>query len=366
MNATVFAVEEASNTRIAWFLVAAVVLLVLNALFVAYEFALLAAKRQTIEAEAEEGGRAAVAAANAMGNVSVHLAGAQLGITMCTVGLGFVAEPAVASLLLKFLDGPLAHGVAVFVSIAIALSVVTFLHLVGAEMVPKNIAIAAAEPTLKWTVLPYVAYLRIFRPAVRFLNWIANLGCRLVGVEPRDELVAAPDTNELAAIVGHSGSEGAIETDDADFLRSAISFAERPVHEIARPLTPASSIRRGSTFRNARDIAVASGGQRVPMVARIGSNVVLGYLHARDLLGLDDRDLGGIVPNDALRPMAVFDGSTPMIAVVRQMRAGRNHLAQVRMPDGGAAVVSIEEVVAGLASEPPELDPSSMPTGGHH
>lgn len=367
----VLAVEEASNARIATFLVAAVILLTLNALFVAYEFALLAARRQAVESDADAGGRAAASALDAMSNVSLHLAGAQLGITLCTVSLGYVAEPAVGALLLRYLDGPLADGVAVAVSIAIALSVVTFLHLVGAEMVPKNIAIAVPERTLKLTVLPYRLYLAVFRPAVWFLNAVANAGCRLVGVEPRDELVSAPDVVELAAIVGHSESEGAIESDDAELLQAAIRFADRPVGEIARTLTPMTSIRRGETYRHALDVATRTGEKRIPVLDRPGSDRMLGYVHARDLLGLDDRGLRRLIDDRArLREMAILDGSMPVIEVLRQLRASRNHLAQVRTAAGTPRVVSIEEVIAGFA-EGPEIEPVAAldavtpPTGGH-
>lgn len=369
--ALLLAVEEATYTRISVYLVVAVVLLVFNALFVAYEFALLAASRQTVEADAEGGGRAATSAAAAMSNVSLHLAGAQLGITICTVLLGFVAEPAVGALLLKFIDGPLAHGLAVAISIGVALSVVTFFHLVGAEMVPKNIAIAVPERTLRLTVLPYTVYLRIFRPVVWFLNTLANWGCRVVGVEPRDELVSAPDVAELAAIVGHSSSEGAIEADDADMIQVAIQLAERPVADIARELTPENSIRWGETYRNALNLATSAGEKRIPVIDRIGNGRVMGYVHARDLLGLDERALGGIIPTASIRRMAVFEGPTPLIEVLRQMRASRSHLAQVRTPDGAPRIVSIEEVVAGFAEGPDAsllatLAAASPPPGGHH
>ncbi|MEZ5412667.1 MAG: CNNM domain-containing protein, partial [Acidimicrobiales bacterium] len=273
-----------AGATLAWYLIAAVVLIALNALFVAFEFAILAARRSTFESPRLADRRSSRAALASMSDLSMQLAGAQLGITMASLGLGYVAEPAFETVIADLLGGVLSEGAVHAVGIAGALGIVVFLHLVLGEMVPKNLALVAPDGVTRWLVLPYRAYLALFRPFVRLLNALAGAGCRLVGVEPRDELVAVHSASELAAIVSHSSEEGAIGAEDAQLLTGALDFALRPVGEVATPVAALTSLRLGSTAAQAERVVAASGQERIPILGNDPEPRVVGYVHARDLL----------------------------------------------------------------------------------
>ena len=201
----------------------AVVLLALNAFFVGAEFALLAARRSQIEPRAQEGSRAARTTLRAMENVSLVMAGAQLGITVCSLGLGAIGEPAVAHLL-----EPLFHAARVPddflhpVSFVVAMSIVVYLHVVLGEMVPKNIAIAGPEAAAILLVPPFLVFTTAARPLIAFFNFLANGVLRLVGVEPRDELEAATDRACLGAMSTDAVATAVEITDDLRAVARAL------------------------------------------------------------------------------------------------------------------------------------------------
>ncbi len=348
--------SEMSGSAIAWSLVAAGVLIVVNGLFVAWEFAVLAARRASLQAGAEAGNRRDQAAVAALSDVSIQLAGAQLGITMASLGLGFVGEPAIAGLLEPLLGDLVSHDVATVLSFVIALAIVTFLHLVVGEMVPKNVAIASPEPTVRLLVLPYQGYLVIFRPFVRLLNGLANLGCRAIGVEPRDELGSGRSVAELTAIVRESSAEGAIADDDAQVLYGALEFAERAVGEVARPLSTVGVVRAGATAAQVETVARER--HQVRVLVRDAGGVLLGYVHAKDLLALEGGQRFAPVPTEAIRRMARVRQEQSMVAVLRTMRRLGRHMAVVLDDEGrSVGVISLDETIralipAGLTAEP--------------
>ena len=236
------------------------------------------------------------------------------------------------------------------VGFVIALGIVSFLHLVIGEMVPKNIAIAAPEGTIRWLVLPYRAYSWIVRPVVLSLNFLANAGCRLVGVEPRDELHKSHSVAELSAIVSHSSEGGGIESDSADLLQGALEFAERPVGEIARPLESITTVRMGATVAQAEEAVVASGQTRIPIVSpALGEDRIVGYLHAKDLLKLEPSEIGSPVPKALHRQMAVVAVDRYLVQTLRTLKQLRRQMALVVSADGPIGIVTVEEVVEALA-----------------
>src|SRR6478609_5674357 len=189
-----------------WPFVIIVVLLGVNAFFVALEFALVGSRRSRLEPLAEAGDRAAQRSLEAMRDLSIQLAGAQLGITIASLVLGLVGEPAMAHLLagpiglIPFVPEGWTHAIASIVGLLI----VVFAHMVLGEMVPKNFTLTHPEATLRVISLPNRAYLTIAGPIVKVLNALANVGVRLFGVEPRDELASAHTAEELALLVAAS------------------------------------------------------------------------------------------------------------------------------------------------------------------
>ena len=203
-----------------WPFVAIVILLAVNGFFVALEFALVGARRSRLEPLAEDGNRSAQRGLDAMRELSVQLAGAQLGITIASLLLGLVGEPAIAHVLgslAEHLPG-VPHGWVHPVAAVCGLLVVVFAHMVIGEMIPKNLTLTHPETTLRVVSGPNRIYLIIARPFVRVLNVAANIGIRLFGVEPRDELASAHTVEELAVVVAASRDEGAIPDFAADLL----------------------------------------------------------------------------------------------------------------------------------------------------
>lgn len=363
MTALVLATEETlAGSTLFWFFVAAVVLIALNALYVAYEFAILTAKRSTFESSRKAGTRTSKLALDAMSDLSTQLAGAQLGITMATLVLGYVGEPAFATVIERVIGSTWSPEVTRLVGLLAATSIVVFLHLVLGEMVPKNIAIAAPDATLRLLVWPYRLFLLLFRPFIVLLNGMANAGCRLIGVEPRGELVPVHSASELAAIVNRSHDEGAIKTDEAQMLSGALDFAQRPVGEVATPLDEVTTLRFGATVAQAERTVATSGQQRLPISSSDQQGPFIGYVHARDLLGVEsDRRLSPL-PTDLVRSMAIVRSDRSLVEVLRTLRRVKRQMALVVDEEGTSiGIISVEEVIRALVRL---RGPSAAGTGG--
>lgn len=350
-GSSILASGEAAGLSTGWSLTAAAFLIILNGFFVAYEFAMIAAKKSAFEAAAEEGRRISKAAVDAMSDLSMQLAGAQLGITMATLGLGYVGEPVLAGIFEDLLGQQLSEEVTTIASFVIALFIVSFLHLVVGEMVPKNIAIAAPEPTIRWLVLPAKLYVGLFRPVILLLNTLANAGCRLVGVEPRDELTSSHSAAELASIFHLSSEGGGIESDSADRLRGALDFAKRTVGEVSRPLEETPTIRRGDTFAVAEQTVAEHGVTRLPVrsITR-GATRIIGYVHAKDLL-VSSADRTQPVPDSLRRDMVVVRPDQTLVQVLRMLKQQRLQMALVAEASGPVSVISVEEIIEALTEQ---------------
>ncbi|MDN5751246.1 MAG: CNNM domain-containing protein, partial [Pseudonocardia sp.] len=214
-------------------LLAAVLLLAANAFFVGAEFALISARRDRLETMAttgQEGAAAAAAVLRAHADLSRMLAASQLGITVCSLLLGRLGEPAVAHLIevpLEWagLPGAVLHPLA----FAVSLAIVVVAHMVLGEMVPKNIAIAGPEKAALWLVPPFLVFTTAVRPLIAFFNFLANTVLRAVGVEPRDELEAAFTSGELADLISESRREGFLDDDESRRLTRTLRSAQDPV-----------------------------------------------------------------------------------------------------------------------------------------
>ena len=218
-------------------------LLLANAFFVGSEFALISSRRDRLEALAEQGKHSAVAVIRAGENLSLMLAGAQLGITVCSILLGRIGEPAVAHLLEKpFHLVGIPAAVLHTVSFIVALTLVVVLHVLLGEMVPKNIAIAGPESTAMLLIPPYLVWMRIARPFIAFYNWCANISLRAVGVEVRDELEITVSTVELSEMIVESLSEGLLDPEEHMRLTRALQIRNRVVADVAVPLAEVRAV----------------------------------------------------------------------------------------------------------------------------
>ncbi|PNE37563.1 MULTISPECIES: hemolysin family protein [Streptomyces] len=325
--------------------------LVVNAFFVGAEFALISVRRSQIEPYAEAGDRRAGSVLWGLQHVSALLAAAQLGITLCTLVLGAVAEPAIAHLLEPGFDAVgIPHALIHPISFVIALAVATYLHMLFGEMVPKNVALA--EPVRSALLLgpPLVALTRALRPVIFAINALANGLLRLLRVEVKDEVAATFSDAQLAQLVEDSRAAGLLDERAQERLRDALELGRRPVRDVVLPVSEVVSARIGTTAEELEHLAGESGFSRFPVVD--DTRRILGYLHVKD--ALDAAPRSAPFPVSALRPIARVRAATPLDDVLTAMRGSRTHLAAVIGDDGKlAGLVTMEDVLRELVLQRP-------------
>ena len=329
----------------------AVVLLALNAFFVGAEFALLAARRSQIEPRAQEGSRAARTTLRAMENVSLVMAGAQLGITVCSLGLGAIGEPAVAHLLEPVfhaarLPADLLHPV----SFVVAMSIVVYLHVVLGEMVPKNIALAGADRAAMVLSPPMMAIVTVLRPVIAGMNMAANAVLRLLRIEPKDEVHSSFTREEVAALVEESRGEGLIEADEYDRLAGALGFTEKSVAAIVMSPDTLATVAPGSTVADVEAVCAATGFSRFPVAGDDGT--LLGYLHIKDALESDDDKRSRVIEDKWIRPLAAVHLDDALHDALETLQRKGAHMARVVDAAGTTiGVATLEDVIEELVGQ---------------
>lgn len=326
-----------------------VVLLAANAFFVGAEFAIISARRSSIEPLAAAGSRRARIVLWAMEHVSLMLACAQLGITVCSTSLGVVAEPAVAHVI----EGPLeAVGLpeaAVHpVAFVIALGIVVYLHVVLGEMVPKNLAVAGPERAALWFAPPLVWVARVVSPLITALNWLANHILRLAGVEPKDEVASAFTVEEVQSIVERSRAEGLLD-DAQGLLAGAIEFSDRTAADVMVPTDRLVSVPRGCSVAQVERLVARTGFSR--FVVTDAAGVPVGYLHLKDVLyaGPEERDQP--VPEWRVRALAQVAPADEVEEALAAMQRSGTHLARVVEDGRVVGVVFLEDILEELVGE---------------
>ncbi len=331
-----------------WAVLLTFVLLAGNAFFVGAEFSLISARRDRLEALAESGKTRARTVIRAAERLSLMLAGAQLGITICSILLGRVGEPAVAHLIeapLGLLHVPeaLLHPI----SFAIALSLVVVLHILLGEMVPKNIALAGPETSAMLLVPAHLAFIRLVRPLIAFYNWLANISLRAMRVEPKDELASAVSPGELAQMISESKQEGLIDEEEHDRLTRALRSTARVVSEVMISLEDMRSVSMavdpvtggvGPTLGSVEKAVSETGFSRFPVRGPDGT--FTGYLHLKDVLDdILDEQVGpdSIIGVDKIRPLPVIASTTPLDEATAALRRTSSHLGAV-VDDSGRTV----------------------------
>ncbi len=331
----------------AWNLPVIFLLLVLNGFFVAVEFAVIASRRTKLEAH---GGALAQVALEAMKKLNLHLAGAQLGITMASLALGYVAEPTVATLLERSLGSlvDLPEGVMETLGFALAIGVVAFLHMVVGEMVPKNIAIAAPERTLMAVAVPYRVYVTLFEPVLRLLNAMGNALVRRCGVEPRDELATAASAVELVSMLGSARGEDGIEEVARRLLTGAATLTSVYISEVMVPREKIVWLPRTATPAEAEALVVASGRTRL-VLAGDGLDDVRGLVHAKDLLLVPEDARDQPLPPGSEREIETMGPGTSLDVALLTMQKTQRHLAVVCDAAGRTlGIATLEDVIERL------------------
>ena len=322
-----------------------VALIAASAFFVAVEFALIAARRHRIE-DAAAGSRSARAALRSSGELSVLLAGSQLGITACTLALGAITKPAVHHWLTPVFSSWGAPGWAADVAgFVLALVIVTFLHLVVGEMAPKSWAIAHPERSAIMLALPMRAFMAVFRPLLIALNHAANAMLRKVGVTPVDEVASGQDPDTLRHLVEHSATVGTLDERYSANLMSALELQALTVGELVSGEVP-SAVPSDADPAAVQTVSRATGHLRLLVLG----DGVEGVVHVRDSLSAQP----GTTAADLMRPALVLSGETPVYEALRTMRETRGHLAVVTDGDAPVGLITLTDVLDRLmpTSEP--------------
>jgi CBS domain containing-hemolysin-like protein len=325
-------------------LLIALTLLAANAFFVGAEFALISARRDRLESMAKRGVQRAITVIRAGQKLPLMLAAAQLGITVSSLGLGSLGEPAIAEQLER-LRGPLRVPDAVVhpSAFVIALGIVTVAHILLGEMVPKNIAIAGPERTALWMVPPLVAFTRIARPVIELFSHAARLVLHLFGVQPRDELGSAYSPDELANLIADSSREGLLDSQEHRRLTQTLSTRERTVADVLVPMSGLITIPAVPTLGDIERAVAQTGFSRFPLCA---DRQLVGYLHVKDVLELLGKAPDTPVPQGSARSLPELPSAAKLDEALTLLRRSGSHLARVVGSDGHTqGVVALEDLV---------------------
>ena len=320
----------------------------LSAFFVAVEFALIAAKRHRLE-DAAADSRSARAALRSSTELSVLLAGSQLGITACTLALGAITKPAVhhwITPVAETLGLPL--WIADIVGFVLALVIVTFLHLVVGEMAPKSWAVAHPERSAIMLALPMRAFMFLTRPLLHVLNNAANACLRLVRVEPVDEVGQAHTPEALRQLLQHSAQAGTLEKESSEALLGALDLTRLTLDELVAGRPEPTAVGPAATAGEVREVSRHDRHRRI-LVRTEAAGPLSHVVHVRDVLGLAE----GAPITEAARPVTVVDGTMTVVRAFEEMREDSVQLALVERADGSHAVATVTDVLTHLLTTGP-------------
>jgi CBS domain containing-hemolysin-like protein len=352
-------------------LVAVLVLVATNAFFVAAEFSLVAARRTRIEAMVRRGDRRAKTVSRALQDLYRQLSAAQLGITLASILLGYVAEDTVAHAFGRWFEALppvldfLARG---GVASTVAVAVITFLHVVFGEQAPKAWAITHPERTSRWIAAPLILFSWITRPATELLNRSASAVVRLLGIRGTTaELDRIHSPEEIRMLVEQSRKRGGLEADDARLLEGVFEFSEKNAREVMTPRTEMVALPVTLSLADAADRVAAAGRSRYP-VYRESVDDILGTVHAKDVLRALRRGDGAATLEGILRPPLFVPGTREVEDVLADMKRQKIHLAIVLDEYGGTAGLVtmedlLEEIVGQIYDEYDRLPSEGAATG---
>jgi CBS domain containing-hemolysin-like protein len=330
-------------------IVLAVALLAGNAFFVAAQFALITARRDQIEPLADAGNRAAQVSLNQIQHLSRMLAGSQLGIAVCSLGLGAVAEPGFAHLLeatfeAVALPAALLHPAALL----IALAFVSYLHMVLGEMVPKNLALAGPVRAALMLGPPMAGWVRLTRPLLAAINGLAKRILRIFRVQPKDELATAYTPDELGALFAESAAAGLLDPDEQERLTRTLTLERATARDLVLPLTDLVTITDTTTGRDLEQLVARTGYSRYPI--RAGTDLT-GYIHVKDLLELDPGAYRQPVPARLRRPLVTIDADLPLTETVTILQRAGSHVGRVTDGSTTLGAITLEDALEQLVGE---------------
>ncbi|MFE6668441.1 hemolysin family protein [Streptomyces sp. NPDC057697] len=354
---------------------AAFLLILANGFFVAAEFGLVTVERPDAERAAAEGDRRARTVVQALRELSFQLSGTQLGITITSLVVGMLAEPALAQLL----EGPLTAtglpgGAVPGVSVVIGMMAASAVQMVIGELVPKNWAVSRPLQVARFVAGPQHRFSAAFRPVISLLNTVANRLVRLLGVEPTDELASARTPGELVSLARHSAEAGTLEQDTADLFVRTLSLAGLTAQHVMTPRVKVSALQSSATAQDVLNLTRATGLSRFP-VYRERIDEVIGMIHLKDALAVPAQDRLRTPAGRIAVPPLLVPETLPVEQLLQRLRKEQPIAVVVDEYGGTAGVVTLEDIIEELVGEVrdehdaegadrPELAPAA-PEDGH-
>ncbi|MGO1857970.1 hemolysin family protein [Ancrocorticia populi] len=324
-----------------------VLLLALNAFFVASEFALTGSRRSRVEPLVKESA-AARKVLWSIEHLSRMLAAAQLGVTLCSVGLGALAEPAIAHLLAIPLESlglspAVVHGIA----FVVALLLVVSLHVVLGEMVPKNVSVTHPEKSALKLLPALLLFEKVFYPVVAVLNWCSLGVLKLFRVQPKDEVDSAFTASEVASIVAASEAAGVL-SDEQGLITGALEFSDHTAREVMVPVEDVAGVARGVTAAQIERSVAVTGFSR--FLVRANGNVI-GYIHMKDILNVAEASRDEPLRDWVIRPLVSVHPDDEVEDALAVMQRSRTHLASVISEGDVIGIVFLEDILEELVGE---------------
>ncbi|MCG8968942.1 MULTISPECIES: hemolysin family protein [Streptomyces] len=320
--------------------------------FVAQEFAYVSADRLALAREAEAGDKKAARALKVLERLSFMLSGAQLGITVTGLVVGFIAEPSVSALLRPVLSGVgIPDGAITGISVVLAFVLATVVQMVLGELAPKNLAIAVPERLAKTLAGSTLGYLKVVGPVVRVFDGAANKLLRAVGIEPVEELHHGATLEELGHLIGESHEQGQLPRGTAELLDHALEFSERTLHEVMVPRADAVFVRKDAMTAEAISLIGRHGHSNYPVLGDHPDDVA-GVLGVRELMGLPTERITVTTAGAAARRPLLLPDTLPLPDAVERMRDHDDEFAVVLDEHGGVAgVVTYEDIAEELVGD---------------
>ncbi len=341
-------------------LLAVFVLVLLNGFFVAAEFALVRSRRGTLEAEAQEGKRGARTAVEIMDDLSRYLSSCQLGITLTSLGIGFLGEPAVADLV-EPLFGDLPHGVTIGLSLAIAYILTTALHITIGEQVPKIYAIQRSEPVSRWVARPLYLFTKAFRPFIAILNAASNGLLRLLGIRT-DNFDEGETPEEIRMLIHQSMTGGKLDPGEAGMLSGVFHLHEQQARQVMTPAPAVTTVDVSENVETALRRCISSGHTRLVVTEDDNSDRVRGIVHANQLAQLLLSEGPGANIENLVREAPIVPETKPLDDLLADLQRQRSSLAVVIDEYGRTAgIVTVEDIIEEVVGE---IDDETDPLGG--
>ncbi|MFD7868383.1 hemolysin family protein [Streptomyces sp. NPDC057682] len=330
---------------------AAFLLILANGFFVAAEFGLVTVERADAESAATRGDRRARTVVDALRELSFQLSGTQLGITITSLVVGMLAEPALA----RLLDGPLAltglpDGAVSGVSVVIGMLLAAAVQMVIGELVPKNWAVSRPLQVARFVAGPQQVFTRVLRPVIGLLNTVANRLVRLLGVEPAEELASARTPGELVSLARHSAEAGTLEQDTADLFVRTLSLAGLTAQHVMTPRVKVSALQSSATAADVLNLTRATGLSRFP-VYRERIDEVIGMIHLKDALAVPAEDRLRTTAGRIAVPPLLVPETLPVEQLLQRLRKEQPIAVVVDEYGGTAGVVTLEDIIEELVGE---------------